>query len=141
MLRILTPAIVLALMLGFASSASAETFVIVYASETACDLSASPPENPPTAQPIIPPVLVPLGGTLTVDLCFIVWPPEDSVEGETVCSDEGGGNGTESCAEQALFTAAGIDITAFTPSGSQSHDPIVFPHYHSSFTRSSPGQR
>jgi cysteine-rich repeat protein len=136
MLRTLTPAFVLASMLCFASQASAQPFVIAYATQqgTACDLTATPPQSyqsTPSSRPILPAIDIPIGQTLNVDVCFIVWPPANS-SGQVPCKN---GTGTESCAEQAVLTTnGGIEITGFTPEvvGGQ-----TFPKYDASFTATS----
>ena len=109
--RILTAAIMLGLMSSFAGSALAQPFVVVYASEAACDLSGIPIDANPTVQPSLPAIKIPVGEIRTLELCFIVLPVADSTEGEMVCND---GTGTESCAEQVQFrTAFGMRITGF----------------------------
>ncbi len=135
MSRTLVPAILrvalagsfVVLLCGLAGSAGAQPFALVYASSNACDLSATPPENFQSssgAQPVLPPVVVPVGQSVTLDLCFLIWPEASTTTG-IVCTN---GDGTHSCAEQAKFiTNGGIEVTAFTPVGPDGEDQ--FPKY------------
>ena len=142
MLRIPTPAIPLALLLAFfsllaAAPSSAQPFFLVYASQPAaspaCNLGIDPASlqgGNPSVAPVLPPIDVPVGQTRTAELCFLVWPVASSGTGQAVCST---GSGTESCAEQLIFTTnAGIEIAGFTPVPPQ--DSSGFPKYDARFT-------
>jgi cysteine-rich repeat protein len=136
--RTLNLAAVVALMVGLASSVSAQPFVVVYASQAACDLSATPLDPEPTTQPFLPRIDVPVGGTVVVDLCFIVWPLASTPEGQTVCNPNNSSGGTESCAEQVEFVANNIEVVAFTPTPASGQEPFsTFPRYDARHTASS----
>lgn len=141
--RILSLAMLLAVVIGLAEGANAEPFFLAYltpaGSTPVCDLSATDPVNfqggDSMALPDLPPTIVAVGLTLQFDLCFIVWPVVDPAGSETVCLNA---TGTPSCAEQVKFTTnGGISVVGFTPTPAEDPPPLEFPNYRFQMTSTS----
>ncbi len=112
------PTLVLALT-GLAPGASADPFPLLYATPTTatqCQLPFDPiaeQGGDPSAQPIPPPIQIPLNVDTDLDLCVLNWSPSPATPTGTPCED---GTGPKSCAVKLTYAAnPGIEVRDALP--------------------------
>jgi hypothetical protein len=80
------------------------------ATPPSCHLGVEPSNfqnGNPNALPVLDPVGVPIGSSIDLDLCFLVWPPAPSTSGVPGVD----GNGTDVCAVELAYASNGGGIT------------------------------
>jgi len=116
--RVLAISLALALGAVAAPAWAQPPFFLAYgvtaATPPTCHLSVEPSNfqnGDPNALPVLDPIGVPIGGSIDLDLCYLVWPPAASTSGAPPVD----GNGTEVCAVELAYASngGGIAIASF----------------------------